>query len=283
MRNENGCKIEKSNFGRSRKNNKKPHIVFKILCGVFCLLLINFALFAMNLKSKNNTNILLSNVDSPYKSEGMIKTSETNGPGNAVVPKLDNMESTKKVEEIIIKDKKVDSNTNESTNSLANNTETVNAENDGSIANNTTNASNEKIYEHDGKYYVKGKSKGSFYLTGFCACDKCGSGTGYTASGKKVRENHTVAADWNVLPKNTMIILENAVGKDGTVYDGVYQVEDRGGAVKNKHIDIYRPTHELAALVTHYGKAYGDVYIAVPIDIATNSNITDISKGVSKN
>lgn len=127
------------------------------------------------------------------------------------------------------------------------------------------------VYEHDGIKYVKGECAGNFSLTGYCACNKCGTGTGITASGRKVRENHTVAADWSVLPKYTMIILENAVGKDGTVYDGVYQVEDRGGGVKNNHLDIYRPTHDLAALVTYHGKCYGDVYIAVPV--STDSDI----------
>ena len=75
------------------------------------------------------------------------------------------------------------------------------------------------------------------------------------------------------MPKGTVIILEDAVGKDGQIYDGVYVVEDRGGGVKNNHLDIYRPTHELATLVTHYGRAYGNVYIAKPYIVATNSNI----------
>lgn len=129
------------------------------------------------------------------------------------------------------------------------------------------------IYIHDGIAYVKGEDKGRFSLSGYCACTKCGTGTGITASGKPVREAHTIASDWKVLPKGTVIILENAVGKDGQVYDGVYVVEDRGGGVKNNHLDIYRPTHELASLVTHYGRAYGNVYIAEPYIEATESEI----------
>ncbi len=135
-------------------------------------------------------------------------------------------------------------------------------------------ATDSRIYFHDGIPYVKGEEKGKFSLSGYCACDKCGSGTGITYSGAHVRENHTIAADLKVLPIGTIIILEDAVGKDGQVYDGVYVVEDKGGGVKNKHLDIYRPTHELASLVTHYGRAYGNVYIAEPI-VAT---LSDISK-----
>ncbi|MBR3288968.1 MAG: 3D domain-containing protein [Lachnospiraceae bacterium] len=134
-------------------------------------------------------------------------------------------------------------------------------------------ASDSNIYIHDGIAYVKGEDKGRFSLSGYCACTKCGTGTGITASGKPVREEHTIASDWKVLPKGTVIILENAVGKDGQVYDGVYVVEDRGGGVKNNHIDIYRPTHELASLVTHYGRAYGNVFIAEEYKPATNSEI----------
>lgn len=134
-------------------------------------------------------------------------------------------------------------------------------------------ATGSNIYIHDGIAYIKGEDKGRFSLSGYCACTKCGTGTGLTASGKKVRENHTIAADWKVLPKGTVIILENAVGKDGQVYDGVYVVEDKGGGVKKNHLDIYRPTHELATLVTHYGRAYGNVYIAKPYVVATGSNV----------
>lgn len=134
-------------------------------------------------------------------------------------------------------------------------------------------ASDSNIYIHDGIAYIKGEDKGKFSLSGYCACNKCGTGTGITASGKPVREAHTIASDWKVLPKGTVIILENAVGKDGQVYDGVYVVEDRGGGVKNNHLDIYRPTHELASMVTHYGRAYGNVYIAEEYRPATISNI----------
>lgn len=134
-------------------------------------------------------------------------------------------------------------------------------------------ATDSKIYIHDGIAYVKGEDKGRFSLSGYCACTKCGTGTGITASGKPVREAHTIASDWKVLPKGTVIILENAIGKDGQIYDGVYVVEDRGGGVKNNHLDIYRPTHELASMVTHYGRAYGNVFIAKEYRPATYSEI----------
>ena len=122
-----------------------------------------------------------------------------------------------------------------------------------------------EIFEHDGKKFIKTKLMGEFKLTGYCACKKCGTGTGITYSGKKVRENHTVAADLKILPLGTYIMLEGI--EDGAKkYDGIYQVEDKGGGVKNKHIDIYQPTHELASLVTYHGYVHSNVYILEMIE-----------------
>lgn len=57
------------------------------------------------------------------------------------------------------------------------------------------------------------------------------SGYGITCSGTKVQENHTIAADLSVLPLGTKILIEGI--------DAVFVVEDKGGAVKGKHIDLY--------------------------------------------
>ena len=123
---------------------------------------------------------------------------------------------------------------------------------------------NTDVFEHDGINFKKSTLMGSFKLTGYCACKKCGTGTDITYSGKKVRANHTVAADLKLLPIGTYIIIEGI--EDGAKkYNGVYQVEDKGGGVKNKHIDIYQPTHELASLVTYHGATHANVYIAEAI------------------
>ena len=277
---------------KSRKRNVKKLIVSKrqkntllfVMFFLFSFVFFNFIIFAFD-----TSNIFLSNIIVP-------SVEQTMGPGGLVIPILETSETNLTTEpQIIITNANVNNkNINNENSAVIVESSSVSNKVDKSAMSNSINANVDssivatanalateiynkygQIYEHDGVYYMKGESYGNFSLTGFCACKICGSGTGYTASGKKVRENHTVAADWNLLPKNTMIILENAVGKDGTVYDGVYQVEDKGGGVKNKHIDIYRPTHELAALVTHYGKAYGDVYIAVPLSIASISQLSN--------
>lgn len=72
---------------------------------------------------------------------------------------------------------------------------------------------------------------GNYKITHYCACNKCSSGTGITASGTYATEGRTVAC--NSLPFGTHIIIN---GKE-------YVVEDTGG-MGNNVIDIYLNSHE---------------------------------------
>lgn len=99
------------------------------------------------------------------------------------------------------------------------------------------------------------KSLGQFKLTAYCNCRKCceqWAGMGVTASGEPVKSNHTIAADINVLPFGTKvrIITEDSIND--------YVVEDVGGKIKGKHIDIYFDTHKEAL---QSGVSKGEVYI----------------------
>ena len=117
------------------------------------------------------------------------------------------------------------------------------------------------IYIHDGVKYKKGTFKGNFKLSGYE-----NSAGNPTYSGKMPRLNHTVAADLDVLPLGTMIIIEGTDGKTVSDYDGVYQVEDIGGGVNGNHLDIYQGSYGEAAAVTHHGWQHSDVWIAVPVE-----------------
>lgn len=64
------------------------------------------------------------------------------------------------------------------------------------------------------------------------AADECGKSDGITASGLKVEENRTLACPAN-FPFGAKIAIEGM---------GVYRCEDRGGAIKGNHIDIYMET-----------------------------------------
>ncbi|HLM84338.1 MAG TPA: 3D domain-containing protein [Candidatus Bathyarchaeia archaeon] len=64
------------------------------------------------------------------------------------------------------------------------------------------------------------------------AADECGKSDGITASGKKVQANHTLAC-----PKQYK--MGTKISIDGM---GTYVCEDRGGAIKGNHFDIYMPT-----------------------------------------
>lgn len=64
------------------------------------------------------------------------------------------------------------------------------------------------------------------------AADECGKSDGITASGVKVQENRTLACP-PAYPFGAKIAIEGY---------GIYTCEDRGGAIKNNHFDIYMET-----------------------------------------
>lgn len=78
------------------------------------------------------------------------------------------------------------------------------------------------------------KYVGDYYLTYYCPCAQCcGTANNKTASGVMPTPNHTIAADKSI-PFGTQFIINGVT----------YTVEDRGGAIKGKHIDIFCATHE---------------------------------------
>ncbi len=92
---------------------------------------------------------------------------------------------------------------------------------------------------------------GEYEITYYCSCSKCcGKSNGITASGAKVQPNHTIAAP-SSFPFGTVLII-----------DGIeYTVEDRGGSIKGKRLDIYVPSHEEALqLGRHKAEVYEKKY-----------------------
>lgn len=78
----------------------------------------------------------------------------------------------------------------------------------------------------------------TYRATAYCACAKCcGKSDGITASGEKAKEGVTIAADWKVLPKGTEVDIEGL---------GSRTVQDRGGAIKGRRIDVFMSSHEKA-------------------------------------
>lgn len=74
-------------------------------------------------------------------------------------------------------------------------------------------------------------------------------GYGITYSGTTVEEGRTIAADLSVLPVGTRIYIEDV---------GERTVEDKGGGVKGKHIDLYIADLDEAL---DWGKQKKDVYV----------------------
>ena len=64
------------------------------------------------------------------------------------------------------------------------------------------------------------------------AADECGKSDGITSSGLKVEEKRTLACPAH-LPFGTKIAIEGM---------GEFRCEDRGGAIRGNHIDIYMQT-----------------------------------------
>lgn len=103
-------------------------------------------------------------------------------------------------------------------------------------------------------------SLGEYKLTSYCACEKCcgywatirplddnGDPIVYTASGAIARQGVTVAADTSILPFGTVILIG---GEEFTV-------QDVGGGVDGKHIDIYFDNHQAAR---EFGVRYETIY-----------------------
>jgi len=83
------------------------------------------------------------------------------------------------------------------------------------------------------------KARGDVYeVTAYCACKKCcgPKAKGITASGKTVKVG-MCAADKSI-PFGTKLSVHG--------HRMVLTVEDRGGAIKGNHIDVYMPTHKQA-------------------------------------
>ena len=72
---------------------------------------------------------------------------------------------------------------------------------------------------------------------------------GITKSGEPVKEDYTISADWTVLPKNSVVYIENV---------GVRVVKDTGSAIVDKKIDVYEPNIEIAL---SNGRHMASVYV----------------------
>lgn len=79
-------------------------------------------------------------------------------------------------------------------------------------------------------------------MTAYCACYKCcrkrpgDKGYGITASGARATQGVTIAAPKNI-PFGTKIAFNG----------NTYIVQDRGGSIKNKRLDLYFESHTEAS------------------------------------
>lgn len=99
------------------------------------------------------------------------------------------------------------------------------------------------------KKKTKLKKIGTYKITGYCGCSACcGKTDGVTASGTHATAGRTIAADTTELPFGTKVVIDGHT----------YTVEDVGGAINGKHIDVYFSSHSKAL---QWGVRYCDVYV----------------------
>ena len=93
------------------------------------------------------------------------------------------------------------------------------------------------------------KQTGTFVVTAYCSCSICcgkygihrpivnGRSAVVTASGELANEGITIAADPKVLPIGSHVIIQGV---------GLRIVQDAGGGIKGKRIDVYFNSHSRA-------------------------------------
>lgn len=96
--------------------------------------------------------------------------------------------------------------------------------------------------------YESGTYLGTYTATAYCACSKCcGKSNGITASGTKATQGRTIAAPSTF-----------AFGTELVIDGHTYVVEDRGGSISGKRIDIYFENHSDAV---NFGRQKVEVYV----------------------
>lgn len=98
---------------------------------------------------------------------------------------------------------------------------------------------------------------GDFRSSFYCPCSRCGSGTGYTASGELAVPGITVAVDKNLIPLGTKLYIEFDEPRLQEL-NGIYIAQDTGSAIKGFDVDILVDSHKLAL---NYGIGVAKVYI----------------------
>lgn len=91
-------------------------------------------------------------------------------------------------------------------------------------------------------------SLGIFTTTGYCSCEECSTGSNLTYTETTPKAGHTIAADINIFPVGTKLMIGNTI----------YTVEDIGSSVTQNKIDIFYATHEEAV---QHGQKQEEVFV----------------------
>ncbi len=107
-----------------------------------------------------------------------------------------------------------------------------------------------EIGEYSANNGDKWENLGEFRVTAYCPCSSCCGfwADGITSCGAIAEEGITIAADTDVLPYGSKVLID---GHE-------YTVQDTGGAIQGNRIDIYFDSHQTAK---EYGVQYHEVFV----------------------
>ncbi len=91
-------------------------------------------------------------------------------------------------------------------------------------------------------------SLGIFTTTGYCSCEECSTGSNLTYTETTPKAGHTIAADINIFPVGTKLMIGNTI----------YTVEDIGSNITQNKIDIFYATHEEAV---QHGQKQEEIFV----------------------
>lgn len=214
--------------------------VFWVLAASICIVILSIrplaAEFNTEAKSGTGTGYIVIGNGSGGSGEIVIRTinaAETKSESNKSLGNTDNADS--------VKEKEASAETQSGNNVVS-------------------GSGDDTVYSFEGKQYTKESLYGSRTLTGYAAEE---GGTDMTYSGKRAKAHHTVATPSDI-PIGTVIIIEGISGPNASMYNGVYVVEDRGGAALESKglIDIFCASYDEAYAVTASGWNKANIYIA---------------------
>ena len=184
------------------------------------------------------------------ETEQMAKVEKTGQNAGAVALAKDEESDVKTVNAVLTTrtESTTEKVTTEATAEVTTTEKATEASNSESVQQTTTTETTTITVEVEDDSLESGTYLGTYTATAYCGCSQCcGKSDGVTASGTKATQGRTIAAP-GTFPFGTELIINGHT----------YVVEDRGGSISGKRIDIYFDSHSDALA---FGRQTVEVYV----------------------